>query len=94
MKAIWSPTADRNADAIWEYIAQDNLDAADRILEQLRSSATGLERFPLMGRSGRMRGTRELVIPGTPYILIYRVSRTEIEIGRVIHAKQDWPPKG
>ncbi len=35
MKVIWSPTADRNLDAIWEYIAQDNLDAADRMAEQL-----------------------------------------------------------
>ncbi|HEY5047282.1 MAG TPA: type II toxin-antitoxin system RelE/ParE family toxin [Rhizomicrobium sp.] len=68
MKVVWSPTADRNADAVWEYIAQDNLDAADRILEAFRTSALQLERFPFLGRSGRIRKTRELVIPGTPYI--------------------------
>jgi toxin ParE1/3/4 len=94
MKVNWSPTADRNADAIWEYIAQDDVDAADRILDTFHVAASRLERFPLMGRSGRTRGTRELIIPGTPYILIYRASRAEIEIARVIHAKRDWPPKG
>jgi toxin ParE1/3/4 len=94
MKVIWSPTADRNADAIWEYISQDDVDAADRILATFHSAASRLEQFPLMGRGGRSRGTRELIIPGTPYILIYRTSRAQIEIARVIHGKQDWPPKG
>jgi addiction module RelE/StbE family toxin len=92
MKIIWSPTAERNLDAIWEYIAQDNLDAADRMVERLRNAANVLLTSPMIGREGRAAGTRELVVADTPYILIYAPSRSRIDIGRVLHGAQDWPP--
>ena len=57
----------------YEYIASDNPSAADRTLEKILDAAEMLERYPNMGRSGRVHGTRELVIPGTPYVLPYRV---------------------
>jgi toxin ParE1/3/4 len=84
MKLVWSPTGERNLDLIWEFIAQDNLNAADRIRKM----------HPRMGRSGRARGTRELIVSGTPYLLIYRVSETEVEIARVLHGAQEWPRRG
>ena len=94
MKVVWSPTAERNADAIWEYIAQDDIDAADRIRAALDAAAERLAIHPRMGRSGRARKTRELIVAGTPYLLIYRVSPKKVEIARVLHGRQDWPPKG
>ena len=94
MKIVWSRTAERNLDAIWEYIAQDNIDAADQMVERLRAASVMLAAHPRMGRSGRGQGTRELVVAGTPYILIYGVARDGIAIARVIHGKQDWPLKG
>ena len=94
MRVVWSLTADRNLDAIWEYIAQDSLDAADRIADLLKSSAKLLADHPNIGRRGRTNQTRERPVPGTPYILIYRVSRNHVEIVRVLHGAQDWPPKG
>lgn len=93
MKIIWSPTAERNLDAIWEYIAQDNLDAADRMTERLRTAANVLLTSPMIGREGRLARTRELVVADTPYILIYTPSRGRIDIARVIHGAQDWPPR-
>ena len=94
MKLVWSPTGERNLDLIWEYIAQDNLNAADRIRERLHVAAEHLKMHPRMGRLGRARGTRELVVSGTPYLLIYRVSETEVEIARVLHGAQEWPRQG
>lgn len=94
MKLRWSPSAERNADLIWEYIAQDNVDAADNLRQAMHSAAERLCDYPLMGRHGRAAKTRELVVAGTPYILIYRVHHSEIEIARVVHGAQDWPPKG
>jgi plasmid stabilization system protein ParE len=47
-------------------------------VEQLRD-------FPAMGRPGRVAGTRELVIPGKPYVVPYRVKESVIEILRVFH---------
>jgi len=93
MKVVWSPTADRNADAIWEYIAQDNIDAADAIAELVRAAADRLRDYPLMGKEGRTPRSREIVVAGTPYILVYRVSKDRIEIARVLHGRQDWPRK-
>ena len=94
MKVIWSPTATRNLDAIWNHIAQDNIDAADRTAERLHSASLILVDYPRMGRPGRQRKTRELVVAGTPYILIYRETPGRIDIVRVIHCKQDYPAKG
>jgi toxin ParE1/3/4 len=45
-----------------------------------------------MGRPGRVQGTRERIITGTPYIVVYRV-RHEVEILRVLHGAMRWPPK-
>jgi toxin ParE1/3/4 len=94
MKVIWSLTAERNLDAIWEYIAQNNLDAADRMIARLREASGYLSDHPLMGRTGRARGTRELVVSGTPHILLYRPLRSHVDVARVLHGAQDWPPKG
>ena len=51
--------------------------------------------FPEMGRIGRLRRTRELVVGGTPFIVVYRVESNldEIHILRILHAKQKWPPE-
>jgi plasmid stabilization system protein ParE len=46
---------------------------------------------PAMGRPGRVSGTRELVVPDTPYIVPYRVRRNAVEVLRVFHAAGKWP---
>jgi len=46
---------------------------------------------PGMGRVGRLLGTRELIIPGTPYIIPYRVKHHNVEILRVLHTAMEWP---
>jgi toxin ParE1/3/4 len=71
MKAIWSPTADRNADAIWEYIAQDNIDAADKMIALFHAAAARLEDFPLMG---------EAAGPAAPASLSFRGRHTSSSI--------------
>jgi plasmid stabilization system protein ParE len=51
----------------------------------------GVAEFPQMGRSGRIEGTRELVISGTPYIAAYRIDGDAVRILRVLHGAQQWP---
>jgi toxin ParE1/3/4 len=46
----------------------------------------GLPRHPGFGRPGRVTGTRELLVSGTPYIVPYRVDEHRIEIVRVMHS--------
>ncbi len=40
------------------------------------------------GRAGRVEGTREWVLTGTPYIAVYRVAGGVIEVLRVLHGAQ------
>lgn len=44
-----------------------------------------------MGRLGRVHGTRELVIPGTPLLIAYRVRKDGIRILAVLHGARRWP---
>lgn len=46
-----------------------------------------------MGRTGRVVGTRELVVPDTPYIIPYRVKRNRLEVIAIFHGRQRWPAK-
>ena len=93
MSVIWSPRAERELDEIWGHIAADNVDAADRVAERLRSIAHLLVDHPHIGRSGRVDGTRELVVTGLPYILLYRVGEVQIDITHVLHTSRKWPPE-
>jgi toxin ParE1/3/4 len=57
------------------------------------SDLDGLDQMPERGRPGELAGTRELVLAGTPYILVYEIEASIVQILRVRHAAQDWPPR-
>jgi toxin ParE1/3/4 len=69
-----------------DYIAGDNPAAAKRVEADVKRAVEKLRRFPSLGRPGRVAGTREMVIPRTPYIVPYRVCQDTLEILRVFHA--------
>lgn len=91
MRVRWLRTALRTLDAQADHIARDDPAAAHRILVRIRAAADSLVRYPAMGRPGRVPFTRELVISGTPFVVIYRI-RSDVEIIRVLHGAQSWPP--
>ena len=91
MKLRWSRSAVRDLNAICDYIAAENLAAAERVGERIESAVQMLGRHPQAGRAGRVSGTRELVIAGTPYIVVYSVTAKEIHIAAVIHTARKWP---
>ena len=78
-------------DDIAGYISQDNPEAARRTVRRLWTAVKSLAEQPEMGRPGRVHGTRELVVSGTPFVVPYRVVGSEIEILRVLHGARDWP---
>jgi addiction module RelE/StbE family toxin len=78
---------------IYERIAADNPDAAPRVIEQIRIAVERLQEFPMIGRPGRVEGTRELVVAGTPYIVPYRVKAEIVQIITVLHSAQRWPDR-
>jgi toxin ParE1/3/4 len=95
LRVIWSPRALSDRAKALRHLAQDRRRAAQEQGDRMISQVTLLTSHPLPGREGRMRNTRELVTAGTPFHAIYRVHRQaqRIEILRVIHGAQRWPPK-
>lgn len=91
MRVRWLRRALINLDDEAEYIARDNPGAAARIVDRIATSVDRLATHPASGRPGRVPGTRELVVPGTPYIVPYRVRGDSVEILRVFHAARKWP---
>lgn len=70
---------------IFDYIAQDNPEAAVRVDRDLAAAARRLSAFPSSGRPGAIPGTRELVVRRN-YIVVYSVSQDTVEIHTVRHA--------
>ena len=91
MRIEWSSRADADLDWIEDYIAQDNPSAALETRVRIERQVKLLKQQPRMGRKGRVRGTRELVITTLPYIVIYRLKRQTVQIARVLHGAQMWP---
>ena len=93
LEVRWLKRALANLEAEAEYICRDNPAAARRVVTAIEQAVKPLARHPALGRHGRVEGTRELVISGTPYIIPYRVREGRVEILRVFHAARKWPPK-
>jgi len=89
----WVRRALANLDELAEYIARDDLEAAVGVVELIKLGVEQLPSFPGLGRSGRVAGTRELVIAGTPYVVPYRIRDARVEVLRVIHSARKWPMK-
>ena len=87
---VWRPTAIADRKSITAYIAQDNPRAAIELGDMLMQKAEQLDQHAMLGRAGRVKGTRELVAHPN-YILIYRIVGKAVEVLRVKHAAQKWP---
>lgn len=93
MTVVWSPRAVGHLADLRAYIAQDNPAAAGRVAETILVAVERLVEFPNLGRPGRVTGTRELVIPGTAYVIPYRLRGDRLEIVAVFHGRQRWPAR-
>lgn len=93
MIIVWSPRAIEHLAHLRSYIAHDNPPAASRIARVLLDAVERLARLPNVGRPGRVAGTRELVVPGTPYVIPYRLRGGRLEAIAVFHGRQKWPKR-
>jgi addiction module RelE/StbE family toxin len=89
----YAPRFFRRLADIHERIAADNPAAAARLVERIRTAVERLGAHPGIGRPGRVAGTRELVIAGTPYIVPYRVKDEVVQIITILHGAQRWPDR-
>lgn len=65
MKLTWSRDATNDLIDIRNYVSADDAGAAARLAASILDCIASLERFPQRGRTGRIAGTRELVVVGT-----------------------------
>lgn len=93
-RVVISDTAKAEIAGQLAYTRERNPDAARRQRERISRAVANLREIPgLGGRPGRMEGTRELVITGTPFVFVFEVSGNRIDITHVLHGRQQWPPQ-
>jgi toxin ParE1/3/4 len=93
MNVVWSRRAIRHLACLREYIRKDSEQNAALVARRILKAVDLLQGHPEIGRSGRMVGTRELVVPDTPYIILYRVRGGRLELIAVFHGRRKWPFK-
>ena len=92
MRVRWSAYARTRREEIFDYISSDDPHAALRLDDNFSSAARRLETLPNIGRTGRIEGTRELVVQAN-YILVYEVAEENVEILTIHHTSQQYPPE-
>jgi addiction module RelE/StbE family toxin len=90
LKLRWTNPALRDLEEIGDYFARDDKAAAVRNVAAVFDRVDLRTDQPLLGRSGRVAGTRELVVSDTPYIAAYRVLGDEVQILAVLHGARRW----
>ena len=93
MQILWLDRAEDDLVAIVEYLIERDPAAAVRVYEAIRQQVELLATQPAIGRVGRVKDTRELVIARIPYLVAYTVDRRidAVIILRVLHSARQWP---
>jgi antitoxin ParD1/3/4/toxin ParE1/3/4 len=84
--------AERDLDYLWEYIAQDSVQAADRQITEIFEAFEALARNPGMGHKREdLTNFPVLFWPVGNYLVIYRATGSLAEIVAIVHGKRDIP---
>jgi toxin ParE1/3/4 len=91
MRLRWTSAAADDLENIANYLFEKTPENAARLIREIHDAPSTLKSFPDRGRAGKKEGTRELVMPSLPYIIVYRVRGDTVHIVRILHSSQDWP---
>ena len=89
MRLRWRLSAVSDLAEIRDFISENDPEAAQAVVDRVFRSVDRLEAFPKSGRVGQVPGTRELVVPGLPYIVVYTCNDTDVSIVGVFHGARD-----
>ena len=89
MRLRWRLSAVSDLADIRDFISENDPEAARAVVDRVLRSVDRLASFPKSGRAGRVPGTRELVVPGLPYIVVYTCDDVDIDIIGVFHGARD-----
>lgn len=91
MTIVWSPAAVEDLEHLRAYIGQHDSRAAAKVARAILRRVESLAEFPGMGKPGRVPRTRELVIPDTPFLVVYTAVDRTVQIVTVLHTARKWP---
>ncbi len=91
MELRWTEEAASDLEQITDYLFQNAPERAAELVRRIYNAPAALPAFPYRGRAGKKEGTRELVLPSLPYIVVYQVTGEVIHIVRILHGAQKWP---
>jgi len=91
MKVRWLKEGTRLLRRVHARIREENPAAALMVVDRIEQLVKRLATFPESGRVGHVPRTRELVVPGLPYLVVYRLTPDAVEILRVFHTARNWP---
>ncbi|MEW4571293.1 type II toxin-antitoxin system RelE/ParE family toxin [Tautonia sp. JC769] len=89
MRLRWTTLAQADLFEISDYLMDRNPQAAIAVEDRILLAAEALLTFPRQGRPGRIAHTRELVLSGLPYLIIYGEAQGEVVLYRIVHAARD-----
>jgi toxin ParE1/3/4 len=87
----WHRSARADLAELAAFIAAQSPSAASRIIDEIERQVRLLSNYPELGRPGRVAGTRERAITGTPFVAVYPIE-TDIVVLRILHGARRWPP--
>jgi toxin ParE1/3/4 len=92
MEIIWTEDSDFDISQIFDYIFFESEQSAERVVNKIYADTNYyLDIFPEMGRVGRVQDTREFIVRGTNYIVVYKIENDIIYILSVRHGARLWP---
>jgi toxin ParE1/3/4 len=91
MRVCWTTDAADDLERICDYIAEGRPESARRVAQSVVERIGTLTTFPRLGRSGRVKGTREIAFPPLPFVAIYELHDEEVVVLRILHGAQRWP---
>jgi toxin ParE1/3/4 len=81
----WTERASSDFAHIHSFIEDDSFDAADRQCDRIMTSVRQLDRFPRSGKRTFAKGLFELAVPGTPYVIRYRLEHDAVVLAAILH---------
>lgn len=91
MQVHYTADADEDMRNIIRFGIENDLPDPAAYVRGLRDRTMHMATIKHPGRKGRVKGTREWVLTGTPYIVVYVQRVAGIEVWRVLHGARQWP---
>jgi toxin ParE1/3/4 len=91
MNIVWSAASVRQLEEVFEYLGGGSARLAKTTRRRILATVMRVGQIPYSGRAGRVEGTREAVVPRSPFIVVYEIGPKAVEILGIWHGARLWP---